>query len=182
MDRALVGYSPWSLKELDRLSNFTFTFYVTGRLRWKSGLDIRKREIQRIWYHFSPGFQFLSQYLHRKVVRPWNLWWRLWVDNPEKLKTAYSTEPLTSWAVTSTYSARGEQSPLFGNTANILPAADSSQIAACLPKYFFPHHLLSVYHKTQDEGLPSWLRLQRIYLQCRRPGLDPWVRKIPWRR
>ena len=22
----------------------------------------------------------------------------------------------------------------------------------------------------------------RICLQCRRPGFDPWVRKIPWRR
>ena len=27
-----------------------------------------------------------------------------------------------------------------------------------------------------------WLRQQRICLQCRRPGLDPWVGKIPWRR
>ena len=23
---------------------------------------------------------------------------------------------------------------------------------------------------------------QRIHLQCRRPGVDPWVGKIPWRR
>ena len=27
-----------------------------------------------------------------------------------------------------------------------------------------------------------WLRRYRICLQCRRPGFDPWVRKIPWRR
>ena len=27
-----------------------------------------------------------------------------------------------------------------------------------------------------------WLRQQRIYLQFRRPGFDPWVGKIPWRR
>ena len=27
-----------------------------------------------------------------------------------------------------------------------------------------------------------WLRRQRNCLQCRKPGLDPWVRKIPWRR
>ena len=26
------------------------------------------------------------------------------------------------------------------------------------------------------------IRRQRICLQCRRPGFDPWVRKIPWRR
>ena len=29
-------------------------------------------------------------------------------------------------------------------------------------------------------GLPWWLR--RICLQCRRPGFNPWVGKIPWRR
>ena len=29
------------------------------------------------------------------------------------------------------------------------------------------------------EGRLSWWR---ICLQCRRPGFDPWVRKIPWRR
>ena len=28
----------------------------------------------------------------------------------------------------------------------------------------------------------KWLRLQRICLQCGRPGFDPWVGKIPWRR
>ena len=22
----------------------------------------------------------------------------------------------------------------------------------------------------------------KVYLQCRRPGFNPWVRKIPWRR
>ena len=27
-----------------------------------------------------------------------------------------------------------------------------------------------------------WLRWQRIHLQCRRHGLDPWVEKISWRR
>ena len=29
---------------------------------------------------------------------------------------------------------------------------------------------------------PCWLRQQRASLQCRRPGFDPWIRKIPWRR
>ena len=27
-----------------------------------------------------------------------------------------------------------------------------------------------------------WLGQQRVHLQCRRPRLDPWVGKIPWRR
>ena len=30
--------------------------------------------------------------------------------------------------------------------------------------------------------LPWWLRKLSICLQCGRPGFDPWVRKIPWRR
>ena len=42
--------------------------------------------------------------------------------------------------------------------------------------YVFIRHIVS-----QDE-LPWWLRWQRICLQCRRPGFDSWVRKIPWRR
>ena len=30
-------------------------------------------------------------------------------------------------------------------------------------------------------GLPWWLRWERICLQCRRPGFNSWVGKIPWR-
>ena len=31
-------------------------------------------------------------------------------------------------------------------------------------------------------GLPWWLSCQRIHLQCGRPGFNPWVGTIPWRR
>ena len=31
-------------------------------------------------------------------------------------------------------------------------------------------------------GLLLWLSWSRIRLQCGRPGFDPWVGKIPWRR
>ena len=31
-------------------------------------------------------------------------------------------------------------------------------------------------------GLPWWLRRERICLQYKRPGFDPWIGKIPWRR
>ena len=31
-------------------------------------------------------------------------------------------------------------------------------------------------------GLPWWLRLLRTHLQCGKPGFDPWVGKIPWRK
>ena len=37
-------------------------------------------------------------------------------------------------------------------------------------------HLLYTYY---TPGLPLWLRRLRIRLQCRRPGFDPWVGKIP---
>ena len=30
--------------------------------------------------------------------------------------------------------------------------------------------------------VPWWLSWDRMCLQCGRPGFDPWVRKIPWRR
>ena len=31
-------------------------------------------------------------------------------------------------------------------------------------------------------GLPWWLRQLSVCPQCGRPGFDPWVGKIPWRR
>ena len=31
-------------------------------------------------------------------------------------------------------------------------------------------------------GLPLWLSWWRIYLRCRRPGFNPWIGKISWRR
>ena len=34
----------------------------------------------------------------------------------------------------------------------------------------------------QRKGLPWWLRGWNICLQCGRPGFDPWITKIPWRR
>ena len=37
-------------------------------------------------------------------------------------------------------------------------------------------------HHSSILGLPLWLSWCIIYLQCGRPGFDPWVGKIPWRR
>ena len=39
---------------------------------------------------------------------------------------------------------------------------------------FYPHCMYML--------LPWWLRRLSVCLQCGRPGFDPWVRKIPWRR
>ena len=36
-----------------------------------------------------------------------------------------------------------------------------------------------IIRKITSTGLPLWLSWYRIRLQCRRPGLDPWVGKIP---
>ena len=35
---------------------------------------------------------------------------------------------------------------------------------------------------SSPKGTPWWLRRWRICLQCRSPGFNPWVGKIPWRR
>ena len=40
----------------------------------------------------------------------------------------------------------------------------------------WPRHLM------WPDRLPWWPRWKRIFLQCRRPGFDPWVGKIPWKR
>ena len=38
------------------------------------------------------------------------------------------------------------------------------------------------YQDVQEIWLPWWLSWEGIHLPCRRPRLDFWVRKIPWRR
>ena len=43
-------------------------------------------------------------------------------------------------------------------------------------------HLKNLRGKDLDAGLHWCLREERICLQCRTPGFNPWVRKIPWRR
>ena len=46
---------------------------------------------------------------------------------------------------------------------------------------YLEHYMIFILHSV-DFGLPWWLSWWRICLQCGRPGLDPWVGKIPWRR
>ena len=40
----------------------------------------------------------------------------------------------------------------------------------------------SGYISVGPSGLLWWLKQLRIHLQCGRPGFNPWVGKIPWRR
>ena len=46
------------------------------------------------------------------------------------------------------------------------------------------HHNLCFIHTPvySFSGLPWWLKWERIGLQWRRPGFEPWAGKIPWRR
>ena len=39
-----------------------------------------------------------------------------------------------------------------------------------------------IFHCSLDTGLPQWLRWLSVCLQSGRPGFNPWVRKICWRR
>ena len=61
-------------------------------------------------------------------------------------------------------------------------------IVSCI-FYFFAPIIIFNYDIDTDmnvvidiAGSPWWLRQQRICLQCRRPGFDPWIAKVPWRK
>ena len=45
-----------------------------------------------------------------------------------------------------------------------------------------PPRLPRTFTSLYKYSIPWWLRWLRICLQCSKPGFDPWVRKIPWRR
>ena len=63
-----------------------------------------------------------------------------------------------------------ELSRIFSNTT-----VQKHQFFCIQPSLWFSTYI----HKT---GLPWWLRGLSVWLQCGRPGFDPWVGKIPWRR
>ena len=50
------------------------------------------------------------------------------------------------------------------------------------PPYHSATCTLQFTFSTTAKHFPWWLRQQRICLQCRRPGFDPWAGKMPWRR
>ena len=64
-----------------------------------------------------------------------------------------------------------------------LPAVQETWFDSCLGKipWDLPKKKGSATHSS-ILGLPWWLRCQRICLQCGRPGFDPWVGMIHWRR
>ena len=58
-------------------------------------------------------------------------------------------------------------------------AINSSNIAPV--PFFFPELQLGIYYGSSI-WLPWWLRWSRVCLKCGRPGFNPWVGKISWRR
>ena len=49
-----------------------------------------------------------------------------------------------------------------------------------IPQLFYP--VIYLYQYGLLDGLPRWLNGKDSTCQCRRPGFDSWVGKIPWRR
>ena len=68
----------------------------------------------------------------------------------------------------------------FPNTQNLTVSVTTQSGPFHLNKDLTSHCLYS--HWFSRDGLPWWLRQLSICLQCRRPGFDPWVGKIPWGR
>ena len=62
--------------------------------------------------------------------------------------------------------------------SDLAAAAATKELSDYVPKLLHPVHYLFIYFYY----LPWCLRQKRIHLQCKRPGFDLSVRKIPWRR
>ena len=65
------------------------------------------------------------------------------------------------------------QEPISWKT--IFPWTSRGMVSGWFKRFMFIVSFIS-------KGFPWWLRWWRICLECRWPGFDPWVRKIPWRR
>ena len=55
-------------------------------------------------------------------------------------------------------------------------------IAVTCSRIVIHHACFNSMSKYLLTGLPCWLSWWRVCLQCRRPGFNPWVKRIPWRR
>ena len=68
---------------------------------------------------------------------------------------------------------------LIAQLVKDLPAMQETPV-----QFFGQEHPLEKGQATHSSilGLPLWLSWLRIHLQHRRPGFDPWVGKVPWRR
>ena len=84
-------------------------------------------------------------------------------------------QPHVTWSENST--------PAWNAFATGFQDTTVSGFLSCLSRLFLSHFPLMV--SPVPLGLPRWLSGKESACQCRRwkrPGFDPWVGKIPWRR
>ena len=55
-------------------------------------------------------------------------------------------------------------------------------IPALKHRHPYHHHPFHLQKAWLSEGLPRWHGGKELTCQCRRHGIDPWVRRVPWRR
>ena len=72
--------------------------------------------------------------------------------------------------------------PIIGNLRSHSKTGPSAKICSGGIKRHDPINNKRISQIRACHGLPLWLSWSRICLQCRRPGFDPWVGKIPWGR
>ena len=89
-----------------------------------------------------------------------------------KQQISYPTNSHTSRSPLNHGPGTGLFAPLFKNTGQ--GNAQTSELWKAESFNYIP--------LCSSNGLPWWLRCWRVCRQCRRPGFDPWVRKIHWRR
>ena len=103
-------------------------------------------------------------------------------------------EALIHWHFSSRLMPLGEREPAWGRKPGHLRKLHN-KATSCLQmgadrtwpgiKNNYTVHLKKKHYLillTAWQGPLLWLGWWRICLQCRRPGFDPWVGKIPWRR
>ena len=160
--RSLVGYSPWGRKESDTLK---WLNYHHQRNIDNTGLSWWPTNISSYFFSFSSWRSSLCICSLMGFFRVW----------PKYL--LYAPLSLIVKALHLFPCLRGFPGSSVGKES-VCNAGD--------------RHLIPGLGRSAGEGIGyplqySWASLvaqlvKRIHLQCRRPGFDPWVRKIPWRR
>ena len=120
--------------------------------------------------------------------------WRIpWTEEPCGLQSTRSQRVGHDWE-TFTFSVllagRPHNKTFLKNQCHNIDFCAYRTVRPCSVTYlqsFHSLHWIQIY--TQDfcdlrvlPGFPWWLRWESICLQCWRPGFDPWVGKILWRR
>ena len=95
-----------------------------------------------------------------------------------KKMTDYGYEDLGIWK---TFSWKQSELSLQGKQLAIFVAINKTGAFKQVWKTCICHHEFNSF-LILKMGLPWWLSSEESACQCRRQGLDPWVKEIPWRR